>query len=78
MNSVHAGIIIIDPETHTIVDANPVAAQMVGVPKEELVGKVCHKYVCPAEEGQCPITDLKQTVDNACHAAAERSQDDRG
>jgi PAS domain S-box-containing protein len=65
VNSVHAGIIIIDPETHTIVEANPVAAQMVGVPKEELVGKVCHKYVCPAEEGHCPITDLKQTIDNA-------------
>ncbi|MBW1742408.1 MAG: PAS domain S-box protein [Deltaproteobacteria bacterium] len=65
LNSVHAGIIVIDPETHTIVDVNPVAAQMVGDPKEEIVGKACHRYVCPAEEGQCPITDLGQTVDNA-------------
>ncbi len=65
LNSIHAGIIVIDPETRTIVDVNPVAAQMVGVPKEETVGKVCHKYVCPAEEGHCPIMDLGQTVDNA-------------
>ncbi|MBW1859003.1 MAG: PAS domain S-box protein [Deltaproteobacteria bacterium] len=65
LNSVHAGIIVIDPETRTIVDVNPVAAQMVGAPKEEIVGKVCHKYVCPAEEGHCPIADLGQTVDNA-------------
>jgi hypothetical protein len=26
---------------------------------------VCHEYICPAEEGQCPITDLEQDLDNA-------------
>jgi signal transduction histidine kinase len=38
---------------------------MAGAPKEQIVGSVCHKYVCPAEKGRCPITDLGQTVDNA-------------
>jgi len=63
--SVNAGIMIIDPKTHTIVDANPAAIEMVGAPKHKLVGAVCHKFVCPAEKGHCPITDLGQTVDNA-------------
>lgn len=62
---VQAGIIIIDPETHTIVDANPVAAKLVGAQRNEMTGAVCHKYVCPAEVGKCPITDLGQTVDNS-------------
>ncbi len=65
IDNIQTGIFIIDPETHTIVDANPVAARLVGVQKNQLVGSNCHKYICPAEKGQCPITDLGQTVDNA-------------
>jgi PAS domain S-box-containing protein len=64
-DKVQTGIIIIDPETHTIVDVNPVAAKLVGAQRDEMIGAVCHKYVCPAEIGKCPITDLGQTVDNS-------------
>jgi PAS domain S-box-containing protein len=64
-DSVSTSIMIIDPETHVIVDANPAAIEMAGAPKEQIVGSTCHKYLCPAEEGRCPITDLGQTIDNA-------------
>ncbi len=64
-DSVRTGIMIIDSKTHLIVDANPAATEMAGALKEQIVGSVCHKYVCPAEKGRCPITDLGQTVDNA-------------
>jgi PAS domain S-box-containing protein len=64
-DSVRTGIMIIDPKTHVIVDANTVAIEMAGAPKEQIVGSTCHKHVCPTEEGRCPITDLGQTVDNA-------------
>ncbi len=62
---VETGIFVIDPETHTITDANPLAMQMVGLPRERVVGAFCHKFVCPALEGHCPVTDLGQTVDNS-------------
>jgi len=62
---VETGILIIDPETHRIVDANPAALQMIGAPLQETVGTVCHQFVCPAEAGKCPVTDLGQTVDNS-------------
>lgn len=26
---------------------------------------MCHQFVCPAEHGRCPATDLGQTVDNS-------------
>ncbi len=65
IDNMQTGIFIIDPETHTIVDANPVAARLVGIQRSQLVGSTCHKYICPAEKGRCPITDLGQTVDNA-------------
>ncbi len=63
-NSVRAGILIIDPETHVIVDANPVAVEMIGAVKSQIVGSMCHRFVCPSEKGQCPVTDLAQEIDN--------------
>jgi len=63
--STQVGILVIDPENHIIVDANSAAAKMIGAPKNQIVGKVCHKYVCPSEIGKCPITDLGEEFDNA-------------
>jgi PAS domain S-box-containing protein len=65
LDSVQTGVVLIDPETHTIVDVNPVAANMIGAPIEQIVNKVCHKYICPAEQGECPITDLGQKLDKS-------------
>lgn len=64
-DTVQAGIFLIDAESHIIVDVNQSAAAMIGLPKEQIIGKECHKYVCPAEQGKCPISDLGQTVDNS-------------
>ena len=56
--SVPTGILIVDPETHRIVDANPAAVSMVGFPAEGIIGQVCYNLVCPASKGECPVTDL--------------------
>jgi len=60
-----SGIIVVDPETHTIVDANPAAIRMIGTPREQIVGRLCHRFVCPAEMGKCPITDLGMKIENS-------------
>ncbi len=65
MNSILTGVVLIDAETHEIIDANPLAAKLIGLPKEEIVGKVCHEFICPAEKGKCPISDLGQIVDQS-------------
>lgn len=65
VNTVQVGIVIIDPETHIIVDANATAARLIGAPQDQIIGSVCHKFICPAEVGKCPITDLGQSVDNS-------------
>jgi PAS domain S-box-containing protein len=62
---VQAGIFLIDAAAHTIVSVNPMAAKLCGVPQQEILGKVCHNWICPAEEGACPITDCGQRIDNA-------------
>ncbi len=63
--SVQTGIVLIDPITHRIVDVNTTAAHLFGASKEAIIGSVCHRFICPAEVGRCPITDLEQNVDNA-------------
>ena len=63
--SMQIGIVVIDELTHRILDVNEKAAEMIGAPKNQFLGSLCHQYICPAEKGHCPITDLGKTVDNA-------------
>ncbi len=64
LDCIQAGIVVIDTKTHKIVDANPAAVKILGTSKERIIGHVCHKYICPAEKGACPITDLGQVIDH--------------
>ncbi len=64
-DSVRVGIVVIDAGTHRITDVNPVAQELIGSPKEAIVGRICHEYICPTLVGQCPVADLGQKVDNA-------------
>jgi len=57
------GILVIDAENHVIVEANPKALEVIGVTREEILGSVCHKFICAAEIGHCPITDLGHGID---------------
>jgi PAS domain S-box-containing protein len=65
LNSVQTGVLVIDAANHVIIDANPVASRLIGLSKKAIVGRVCHKFICPAEEGQCPVTDLGENLDKS-------------
>jgi len=65
MDAVQAGVVCIDMQTHTIIEANPAALRMIGASREQVVGKLCHSFICPAEKGKCPVSDIGQTVDNS-------------
>ncbi len=65
LDSISVGIIIIDPESRRIVDVNPVASRMIGLAKEDITDQVCHKFICPREQGNCPILDADQKIDYA-------------
>ena len=65
LENVAVGIMIIDPETRIIERVNPFAALLIGESEEQIVGRKCHKYICPAQENSCPVCDLGLTVDNS-------------
>ena len=62
---VECGITIIDAETREIMAVNPVAARMFGDDINKIIGKQCHKFICPAEQKSCPIMDKGQVVDRS-------------
>jgi len=65
MEHMPVGLIIIDARSRIIENINPAAAALFGAPPEEIVGKRCHRFLCPANESCCPIVDLGQDVDNS-------------
>ncbi|MBN2109574.1 MAG: PAS domain-containing protein, partial [Methanosarcinaceae archaeon] len=60
-----SGIMVIDARTHEIIDVNPVAGEIIGIQKEDIVGHICHDFICPTEKGACPVTDLGSTMDRS-------------
>ena len=65
LDSINIGVILIDPEIRTIIDINPMGAKLIGLQKENIIGKKCHKFICPREYNNCPIIDHGKTIDNA-------------
>lgn len=71
-DSLHFGVVLIDGETHRIIDINAHASKMIGWPKEELINAICHTYLCQAGEGNCPVIDRGQDLNN-CECVLVRS-----
>ncbi|MBN1911464.1 MAG: phosphate ABC transporter substrate-binding protein PstS family protein [Pirellulales bacterium] len=59
------GVVVISTD-RKIQWANDAAIRMAGVADSETIcGKNCGEYLCPAQQDECPILDLGQTVDNS-------------
>lgn len=65
LDSINTGIIIIDPDNRTIFDINPMTAEMIGLTREEIIGKKCHEFICPRKDNDCPIIDHGEKIDKA-------------
>ena len=63
-SSVTTGILVIDAESHTVVDVNTAAAAMIGAGKQEVLGKACHQFIAPAGDGRRPVTGPGRQADN--------------
>jgi PAS domain S-box-containing protein len=67
LNHVQAGIIVVDPTTQEVLEANPVALSMLKGSREEIVGHVWRNHFCPAEREAWPNCDLSQTEGDTQH-----------
>lgn len=60
MRSLQVGVLLVSVEDRKIVEANPYACDLVGRACEDIIGQRCHGFICPNEEGACPVLDLGQ------------------
>lgn len=59
VESVPTGMLLIDRQTHTVVDANPATATLVGLPREQIIGKPCRQFLrCADQQDACPLDRL--------------------
>ena len=65
LNTAQAGIVLVDAETHRILDANRKALDLIGMQRDAVMGAICHRFICPSEVGKCPVTDCGQNVDTS-------------
>ncbi|NPE30057.1 PAS domain S-box protein [Methanococcoides sp. SA1] len=63
LNNSLSGYMLVDASSREILSINSIALEMIGLQKGEVLGKVCHEFVCPAERKNCPVLDLHQDVD---------------
>ncbi len=65
LRNLPVGVIIVDPVTRQIERVNEHATVLFGASTDYLLGRRCHAFLCPAEEGACPVCDLGNTVENS-------------
>ena len=58
------GIIIMNIKQE-IVEVNDIVLELSGYRREELIGKQCHKTLCPALKGNCPVLHQHKDIDRS-------------
>ena len=59
LENVQTGIIIIDARDRRIVDVNVNALQIIGAPKEKVIGSRCFDHICPRKVDECPFLEIE-------------------
>jgi PAS domain S-box-containing protein len=63
LDSVSCGIMVVDVATRRVLEVNAEGATLLQRNREDIIGRICHRFVCLNEEGNCPVLDLDQSMD---------------
>jgi PAS domain S-box-containing protein len=64
LGSIHAGVLVVDPETMKIVETNIAATEMIGASRDQIVGLDCHQFFCMEENDSCPALSEDEKIRN--------------
>ncbi len=64
LNSIQAGIIIIDKKTHNVEYVNNKALDISLFDYEDIINKKCYNTFCPMSEGYCKCKEMSKSQDN--------------
>lgn len=54
LESIQTGVVIVDRESHEVVDVNPAAEEILGLSREALAGKACIRFLSKEETAEAP------------------------
>lgn len=63
LDAIRTGVMVVDADTHQVVDANACALEMFGAPKERVVGHRCQRCISQGGEKCCASLALGEAVD---------------
>jgi PAS domain S-box-containing protein len=71
LDTIQTGVLITDPRTCRIKDANPFTAEMIGIPSDALIGQELHDYLHCDEDDHCPLPGFwhEKTIDGHLHSS---------
>jgi PAS domain S-box-containing protein len=64
LEAMPVGVVVIGRDK-VIRQANKTALEMMQRLETDVVGKICHQHICPAQTNKCPVCDLGKSVDNS-------------
>lgn len=64
LEAMPVGVVVIGRDK-IIRQANKTALEMMHRQETDVVGKICHQHICPAQTNKCPVCDLGKSVDNS-------------
>ncbi|MDA3885068.1 MAG: ATP-binding protein [Candidatus Delongbacteria bacterium] len=59
------GIVLVKVKSMVITQINKTALKLIGITKDDIIGKICHESFCPALDGSCPIIETNNSIENA-------------
>ncbi len=60
--SIPVGVVIIERSSHKIIFVNTAAAAILKNTPDNMKGRVCYEFICPAKPGSCPITSSNKEI----------------
>lgn len=65
LHSIPQAILVMDAEKNRIIDVNPQACLLIGLPVDQIVGRPCRTFLCRSESGSCPVADSRKTMERS-------------
>jgi PAS domain S-box-containing protein len=63
LDSIDCGVMVIDIRERRIVDVNVAGAKLFKRERQDIIGRICHRFVCMNDIGACPVIDHDQKID---------------
>ncbi|GAB7023688.1 EAL domain-containing protein [Salidesulfovibrio brasiliensis] len=63
LDSIRVGVVLVSADTRKIIQVNRHATELLGRPREELLGYSCHALICAEKSRECPVLDKDKAVD---------------